>query len=147
MPSTNLSRFPSRQGGISPLPRTSGLGCSDCKSTCLLSRARVHLCGPSPAYSYLSGAEILTWSLLISVPPSYKEIFQLWYYRSSSPHFQLDLHDNCFTCSCMLEVFVERGELHVLLFHHLDTLLNCYFNNCVHFLNTLQYTYIIKLSF
>ena len=38
----------------------------------------------------------------------------------SSDSFQEEICENCFICSCILEVLMRRGEFHILLFCHLD---------------------------
>lgn len=45
---------------------------------------------------------------------------QPWLYRSPSASFQLVFSENCSTCRCSFDVFVEGGEFHILLLHHLD---------------------------
>ena len=43
---------------------------------------------------------------------------QLWLYRSPSASFQLVFSENCSTCRCTFDVFVEGSEFHILLLHH-----------------------------
>lgn len=37
--------------------------------------------------------------------------------------FIVVVHESCSTCRCIFDVFVERGELYILLLHHLVLLL------------------------
>ena len=70
----------------------------------------------------------------------WRSFLQLWCYRSSAG-LQLVFHKNCSTCRCIFDVFVGRGELHILLFCGLDPPpLSSYLNSHLHYVNILQYT-------
>ena len=73
----------------------------------------------SPFLSPLTGEHVPTWWLLF---PSYlllcRSFLQPWLYKSSC-QFQLVFSENWSTCRCIFDVFVEGGEFHVLLLHHL----------------------------
>ena len=111
--------LPAAMGGLSPLHRTTGLGCPDCGSTCSLPRARVHPCGPSLPFRTLLGrrsqADAFFSNLL-----GYMEIFLIALIVQFFCQFLLVFHENCSTCRCIFDVFVEGGELHILLLCHLD---------------------------
>ena len=119
-PSVCPSGFLSRQGGLSPLLRTPGLVCPDCGSTCLLPRARVHLCGPSlpyrgPSRGLSSQPDAF---FFFSVPAWLRGAVSCC--LGSSASFQLVFPENCSTCRSNFELFIGRGELHIFLLHLLD---------------------------
>lgn len=51
----------------------------------------------------------------------WRSFLQLWCNRGSSASFKLVFHKNFSTCRCIFDVFVGRGELHILLFCELHT--------------------------
>ena len=55
------------------------------------------------------------WTAADQAPPSMG--FSRQEYWSGVP---LPSSENCYTCTCIFDVFVEGRKLHVLPFHHLD---------------------------
>ena len=51
-------------------------------------------------------------------PVMWRSVLQLWSYRSSAS-FQLVFCEQCSTWRCIFDVFVRKGELHILLLCHL----------------------------
>ena len=50
---------------------------------------------------------------------SWRSFLKIWLSKRSAT-FQLVFCENCSTCRCIFDVFVGVGELHILLFCHLD---------------------------
>ena len=118
-PSVCISRFPSRQRGQSLLHRTSGLRLW--LQLLISRRVRVHLCRPSLSYRSLPGVQVPTQHIFFH--PTYlhgDHFLQFWLYRNNSARFQLVFYENCSTCRCIFEVFVGRGELHVIPLHQFN---------------------------
>lgn len=65
---------------------------------------------------------------LSSYPVMWECFLKLWLNKRSSANFQLVSCENCFTCRYIFDMFVETGELYILLLYHRDLLCN-YFKN------------------
>ena len=77
-PSVCLSRFPSRQRGLSLPRRSPGLVCPVCGSTSSLFKSRVHPYRTSLSYRSFVGAQVLTKCLFfLSYPIMYRSFLQL----------------------------------------------------------------------
>ena len=65
--------------------------------------------------------------VLLLLFPSYLSLcgpfLQPWLYMSFPVNLQFVFSEKCSTWRCIFDVFVERGELCILLLHHLDLLL------------------------
>lgn len=131
-----LSRFHSWQESLSSLCRISGLGFPDCELTYSLPRVIVNLL-TDLFQGDTSWHDAFTFLSYLVIQRSF---LQLWCYRRSSASLQLVFHKNCSTCRCIFDVFVGRGELHILLFWSLDPPLSSYLNSHIHYVNILQCT-------
>lgn len=113
--------LPAAKGGCPPLCRTLGLWFPDCGLSCLLPRVGECLCGPFLPLRSLSRVGVSALCLFLSYPVTWRSFLQLWWYRSSFASFHLVFCENCSTCIVFLLCFCRgRGELHILLVHHLD---------------------------
>ena len=92
----------------------------DSQSVAWLTWAGVNPSNLLSLVSPLLGAQIQTWSQFVhSYLTTRVSFLQSWLYRTPAS-FQLVISDNCSTCRCIFYVFVWRGELYILLLHHLD---------------------------
>ena len=86
----------SSQKGLSPLHKTSGLGCAVYGFTYLIPRVRVCLCKPSLPFRSVPGAEVPNLCFYPSYPVTWKSVLYHWLLKSFSS-FQLVSCVNCCT--------------------------------------------------
>ena len=77
-------------------------------------------CILASSLSSCPGSQGSTGLLFFSSYWMFVSFLQPWLCRSPSASFQLVFSENCSTCRCTFDVFVEGGEFHILLLHHLD---------------------------
>lgn len=120
--------------------------------SCLL--ASQHLCF-SPAYSLawvsipctllfasdsLPKEQVVNFCFFpLSYPDTWQSFLQPWLYGNSAS-FQLVFQENHSTCRCIFDMFIVGGELHILLFCHLDR------PHIFLFINEILYLYIDLMS-
>lgn len=74
-----------------------------------------------------------------SYPDTWQSFLQPWLYGNSTS-FQLVFQENHSTCRCIFDMFIAGGELHILLFCHLDP------PHIFLFINEILYLYIDLMS-
>ena len=74
-----------------------------------------------------------------SYPDTWQSFLQPWLYGNSAS-FQLVFQENHSTCRCIFDMFIAGGELHILLFCHLDP------PHIFLFINEILYLYIDLMS-
>ena len=114
-PPVSLSSHPASQGGSSSLCQAPGLGHPIYGSNCSLPRAELW------PWILLSSSESPPWgegpSLISSLPFLPGSMFSPWLYRRLYDSFKFVCSENYSTARCILDVFMGRSELHVLLCH------------------------------
>ena len=95
----------SSQKGLSPLHKTSGLGCAVYGFTYLIPRVRVCLCKPSLPFRSVPGAEVPNLCFYPSYPVTWKSVLYHWLLKSFSS-FQLVSCVNCCTWRCIFDMFM-----------------------------------------